>query len=62
MNYEIVFLLIVVFFLYFLPALAGKHQLNANKIVWINLFFGWTIIGWIIALAMAMEKEKVVSS
>jgi hypothetical protein len=48
-------LLILVFALYFLPtviALVRKVQ-NVGPVVIINVFLGWSIIGWIVALAMA---------
>ena len=38
--------------MYFLPgvvAAARKHK-NTSAIVVLNLFLGWTLIGWIIAL------------
>lgn len=42
---------------YLFPALVAsmrKHN-NANSIFIVNLFFGWTFIGWVIALAMAVS-------
>ncbi|HWH10194.1 MAG TPA: superinfection immunity protein [Solirubrobacteraceae bacterium] len=48
-------LLLLLLFLYLLPtAVAVKrahHQLPAILIV--NVFLGWTFLGWVIALAMA---------
>ncbi|HEY5197592.1 MAG TPA: superinfection immunity protein [Solirubrobacteraceae bacterium] len=48
-------LVVVLLFLYFVPtAVAVKrahHQLPAILIV--NVFLGWTFLGWVIALAMA---------
>ncbi|SEC87522.1 T4 immunity holin family protein [Burkholderia sp. WP9] len=41
--------------LYFLPAiiaLSRKHH-NAGAIIIVNLFFGWTFIGWVWTLAWA---------
>jgi len=42
--------------LYFLPAIlaAARHTHNATGILLINLFLGWTFIGWIVALLMAL--------
>lgn len=49
---------------YFLPTfIAGyreHHQTGA--IVVINLFFGWTFIGWVIALAMACSSTAARAS
>lgn len=42
--------------LYFLPSLIARKKHNANSVFVINLFLGWTFIGWIIALAMAANN------
>lgn len=56
-------ILFVIIFLciYFLPIIISesKKKKNSNDICILNLFFGWTIIGWIIALALATESNKV---
>ena len=39
--------------IYFLPALIGNGKRNANAIAVLNLFLGWTLIGWVIALTWA---------
>lgn len=45
---------------YFLPSLIASkrdhHQ--GGAIVMINLFLGWTLIGWVLALAMSMSAVK----
>lgn len=45
---------------YFLPTLLAlrNHRINFNTIFFINLFLGWTTIGWIIALALAVRVES----
>ena len=42
--------------LYFLPAIiaAVRHTHNATSILLLNIFFGWTVIGWFVVLAMAI--------
>lgn len=47
-------ILAVVF--YFLPALIADKRKAASKvaITWINVIFGWTILGWIAALVWAV--------
>ena len=47
--------LIFIFGLYFLPAIvaAVRHTHNATGILLLNLFLGWTVIGWCVVLAMA---------
>jgi len=44
--------------LYFLPAIiaAVRHTHNSGGILLVNLFFGWTLIGWIVALVMAASS------
>jgi phosphatidylserine synthase len=41
---------------YFLPAIiaALRHTHNAPGILLLNLFLGWTVIGWVVALLMAV--------
>ncbi|HUV71090.1 MAG TPA: superinfection immunity protein [Terracidiphilus sp.] len=48
--------LIFLIALYFLPAIvaAARHTHNATAILLLNLFFGWTVIGWCVALLMAI--------
>jgi len=42
--------------LYFLPAIiaAVRHTHNATGILLLNLFLGWTVAGWFVALLMAV--------
>lgn len=44
--------------LYFLPAIiAGARQThNATAILLLNLFLGWTIVGWMVILLMAITS------
>ena len=48
-------LLIVVALVYFLPTLVAwnRHVPSAGSVFVLNLFLGWTLIGWVVALAMA---------
>jgi hypothetical protein len=52
-----VVLVLVGLFLYFLPSLlAARRQVpNAGSVFVLNLFLGWSLIGWVIALAMAFR-------
>jgi len=49
--------LFVLLFVYFLPSLiAGRRKVpNAGSVFVLNLFLGWTLIGWVIALSMAVR-------
>jgi len=52
-------LIIVLILIYFLPSLIsyGIHR-NYVSIFILNLFLGWTILGWIFALIWAYNKDK----
>ena len=55
----VIFLVIVAFF-YFVPTIVAAQRdiPNKNSVFIINLFLGWTFIGWVIALAMAMGQAE----
>ncbi len=42
--------------LYFLPAIiaAVRHTHNAGGILLLNIFLGWTCVGWFVALLLAI--------
>ncbi len=42
--------------LYFVPAIiaAARQTHNATGILLLNVFFGWTVIGWFVAFLMAI--------
>ncbi|HEY1965614.1 MAG TPA: superinfection immunity protein [Acidobacteriaceae bacterium] len=44
--------------LFFLPALVAKSRKHPNRlaIFLVNLFFGWTFVGWMIALVWAFTR------
>ena len=55
-----VIMCLVVLFFYFLPFIVAsnnKHR-QANAICVLNVFLGWTVLGWVIALVWACVKEK----
>ena len=41
---------------YFLPTLIAKR--DKGMIFVLNFFLGWTLVGWAVALALAMRDEK----
>jgi Superinfection immunity protein len=47
-----------VFVLYFVPSLVARSRSTPNlgSVVVVNLFLGWTVIGWVVALAMASRS------
>jgi hypothetical protein len=40
---------------------ASRGKSNAGVIGWVNLLVGWSLIGWIVALAMAAGSHQVVA-
>jgi hypothetical protein len=44
--------------LYFLPWIVANHRKvpNEGSIAILNLFLGWTLVGWVVALAMAARS------
>jgi hypothetical protein len=52
--------LLLIFLVYLLPsfiAAARKHH-QGGSILIINIFLGWTFLGWVIALAMSVGHVK----
>lgn len=47
--------------IYFLPAIIASHRRHRNKtaITVLNLFLGWTFIGWVIALVWAYTAQDL---
>ena len=44
--------------LYFLPAILGRDRSDAIGIFLLNLFLGWTLIGWVAAFIWAIASER----
>jgi len=47
------------FVLYFLPSIfaLARSKRDALSIFVVNLLFGWTAIGWVIALVWALKQD-----
>ena len=47
------------FVLYFLPSIIAlaRSKHNMVTILLLNFFLGWTAIGWIVALVMALKDD-----
>ncbi|HDY66579.1 MAG TPA: superinfection immunity protein [Candidatus Scalindua sp.] len=52
-------IIIAAFVFYFVPSIAGWKTKGANGIIVLNLFLGWTIIGWVAALIWAVQSPKI---
>lgn len=44
-------------FLYFIPSIIAYRRKNRTALFVTNLLFGWTLIGWGIALIWAVKEE-----
>jgi len=53
---EIVIILIVAA-LYFLPTIIGWNHKNSAAILALNLFLGWTFLGWVAALVWSLTSN-----
>jgi hypothetical protein len=51
---------IIVAIVYFTPTLVARsrHHHNAGSITVVNVFLGWTLVGWVVALAMACSAVR----
>lgn len=54
------FLVILGLGLYFLPTIFAfiREKSNAGAILALNLFLGWTLIGWVVSLVWALSAEN----
>jgi hypothetical protein len=53
---------LVVFFLHFLPSYIGFSRYHPARwaILVLNLFFGWTVVGWLLLLVWALMAPPTV--
>ena len=49
---------IVALLIYFLPSVVARKKKNASAVFILNLFLGWTLLGWIAALVWALTNEE----
>jgi hypothetical protein len=54
------FLILISIPLYFLPSIIGFKKKNHLSILLLNIFLGWSIIGWVVALIWAVAEEESV--
>lgn len=47
------------FLMYFLPSVVAfaRNKRDTTSIVLLNLFLGWSVIGWVIALVWAFKND-----
>ncbi|MBD3749186.1 MAG: superinfection immunity protein [Sphingobacteriales bacterium] len=54
MELWFIFLALVI---YFTPTVLGWSKRNAAAIFALNLFLGWTFIGWVFALVWSLKTD-----
>lgn len=54
-------LLTILLVLYFVPSVVAmvRHHRNRTAIEVLNLFLGWTVLGWIVALVWASTADVI---
>ena len=59
---EIVALIVAIALGFYTPpwAITAFRDVKHWRVFWVNLLAGWTIIGWIIALVMALRSQDYV--
>lgn len=59
MTAEGVIIALMLLGVYFFPTIwaANKRKKNKDAIFVLNLFLGWTVIGWVFALVWAAMKD-----
>ncbi len=50
-----ILLLLTAFAIYFLPSILAKKGSPQWAIFFVNLFFGWTLLGWLVALIWGLS-------
>lgn len=56
-----ILLVIVGIVIYFIPYFIGSDRRNSAGIFILNLFLGWTLIGWVGALIWALVDDKKIT-
>jgi len=51
-------LFIIILGLYFIPSFCAVGKKGAAGIVALNIFLGWTLVGWVVSLSWALAAPK----
>ena len=49
--------LVLLALMYFLPSIIGRNKADAGSIFLVNLLFGWTVVGWMVAFLWACASD-----
>lgn len=47
------------FLIYFIPSMVASGKPQNDSVFVLNLFLGWTFLGWVVALAWAVNGSKI---
>jgi hypothetical protein len=50
--------LVIITPIYFLPSILACEKCNYRTVLLLNIFLGWTIIGWVITLVWGLNTDK----
>jgi len=53
-----IIVVILILIVYLLPSILGSDKEDAGGILMLNIFLGWTIIGYFIALKRALANDN----
>ena len=58
-TFGIIVLFIVLFAVYFIPTAVAivRKKVDVNAIFVLNIFLGWSLIGWTVALVWAIKTD-----
>jgi len=55
---RLVFVIVFGLLLYFIPAFVGRNKRDSLGITLLNIFLGWSVLGWIGALIWAITSKR----
>jgi len=58
-NMEGLIIVLLVLLVYFIPSIVAYNRQvkNRTSVLILNIFLGWTFVGWVIALVWAVKKD-----
>ena len=58
---EVIVILLIIsitLIVYFTPSYLGRNKRDADAIFTLNLYWAWTIVGWLVAVVWALRSER----
>ncbi|WP_082671958.1 superinfection immunity protein [Chryseobacterium sp. JAH] len=62
LSWQHILILSIIIIPYFLPTFIAysRKKTNAGAIFALNLFLGWSLIGWVVALVWALSDQQII--